>query len=189
MLAHLKNIASLLLGVVLAAAGIAALYFAAQWLFEIFSKADANVQAAGVTGLVGVGLFAGGRVFDTRLKNEERRREKMVPIYDAMIDMFMRSRHYGDEIPESMTEDFIRLQQEMLIWAPPKVVKQFVDWRYSTVETDENEIGPAVLLSWEKLMFAMRKDVGNGNAGLATGDLLRVIINDWDDFSDGASGN
>jgi len=45
-----------------------------------------------------------------------------------------------------------------------------------------NRKGTCCRSEWEKVLFAIREDLGHDNSGLETGDLLRIYVNDIDDL-------
>lgn len=151
-------------------------------LVGTLGRADGNVQAALLTALIGVVAVVIGRVWDTKSRNEVRRREKMDPIYDALIGVFQDIADSEGEIDQKTIDRFAQIQQEMLVWAPTHVIKQVIAWRAVSMSDD---LSPREgLLSWEKVLLAMRRDVGNESSGLSEGDLLRVFVNDWDELQD-----
>jgi hypothetical protein len=49
-------------------------------------------------------------------------------------------------------------------------------------DDDDAPTDPSVLLRWEQVLFAIRRDLGHDNGGLRPGDLLRVYIHDADEY-------
>jgi hypothetical protein len=43
-------------------------------------------------------------------------------------------------------------------------------------------VDPTVLFAFEQMLFEIRRDLGHENNGLGAGDLLRLFINDVDDY-------
>ena len=72
--------------------------------------------------------------------------------------------------------------QKLLLWGSDDVVREFVAFQKEAMAQADTEEGVrlASLLALERLMLAMRRDLGHKNKGLNEGDLLRTFINDWD---------
>ncbi len=76
---------------------------------------------------------------------------------------------------------------QFLIWAPDRVLRQFVVFRRVMARTQNEQVPPAVvLLAMEELYRAIRQDIGHKNAGLAPGDLLAVFINEFAGYATAA---
>jgi hypothetical protein len=47
----------------------------------------------------------------------------------------------------------------------------------------EDMTNPTYLLTYEQLLFLIRKDLGHDDSTLTPGDLLRVYVNDFDEMN------
>ena len=61
--------------------------------------------------------------------------------------------------------------QALISWGSEDIIKKYGDW----VKWDDPEAN-ADILELEKILLAMRKDLGYTNAGLKEGDLLRTFL-------------
>jgi len=114
----------------------------------------------------------------------------MAPVYGGFIATWFKlteatkdeaAVESAEPIDEVVTflKDFM---QKLLLWGSDDLVREFVVFEKSAVSAADSEgaANPASLLALERLMLAMRRDLGHKNKGLAEGDLLRTFINDWD---------
>jgi hypothetical protein len=139
-----------------------------------------GVIAALVTALGAVLAVVAGRIYETRTAVEQARRERMASIYERLIENFYNGASGDDRAPtaEELQAFFEELAQRLLIWGPTPVIVAFITWKRDITNLPEGS--PETLLAFERLIVAMRKDLGTKSAGLDPGDLLRVFIDDLD---------
>lgn len=77
-----------------------------------------------------------------------------------------------------MVQFFEKLAKHLLVWGSEPVIAAVNRWR-ALAALDGG--GPDSLFAYEDLLFAIREDIGN-RKDLQRGDLLRVFVNDIDDF-------
>ena len=75
-------------------------------------------------------------------------------------------------MPEEMFEDIQKFQKKLMLWGSNRVVKAWIDFR-----TNASSDGSDVLFYMEKILYAIRKDMGYRNLG--KGKLLSMSINDF----------
>ncbi len=81
---------------------------------------------------------------------------------------------------EELLEFFEELAQRLLVWGSEPVILAFNEWGSSVSNMDEGS--PETRFAFEQLLYAIRRDLGSESTRLAQGDLLRVFINDLDDY-------
>jgi hypothetical protein len=116
----------------------------------------------------------------TRTAVEQARRERMAPIYEKLLETFYAGASGTEATEEEMQEFFQQLAQRLLIWGPTPVVRAFTTWKE---EVHLHEGSPQALFEFERLISAIRRDLGTKSSDLAPGDLLRVLINDLDEHA------
>jgi hypothetical protein len=111
-------------------------------------------------------------------------REKLAPLYEKLLLMFST----GATFEEPEDQEFVHeLQRQMILYGATPVVAEWLRWMRSiSIDDDENdedtEADPAVLLRWEGVLLAIRRDLGHDNSALHPGDLLRIFVHDADDY-------
>jgi hypothetical protein len=123
-----------------------------------------------------------GRQREKQLELLQSHRERMAPIYEELFDRF---READDEIAgrEVPSEEFYAdLHKKLVLYGPTPVVQEWLRWaRTPAPENFDFEGDPTILLRWERVLFAIRKDLGHDNSGLAPGDILRIWVHDSDE--------
>ena len=137
-----------------------------------------SVVGALVTALGAVLAVVAGRIYETRMAIEQARRERMAPIYERLFETFYSGASGKEVAEEEMQAFFEQLAQRLIVWGPTPVIHAFTKWKN---EVQLHEGSPQALFEFEKLLLAMRLDLGTKSSDLASGDLLRVFINDVDD--------
>jgi hypothetical protein len=135
-----------------------------------------------LTALGAVTAVVYGRAWEKRKELEQARREKIAPVYSRMAEVFHGSMGDNAKYGEAdLIDAFNEWAHSALLWAPAPVIRAFNEWR-ATLPADGEEPSPAVGIGFERLLYAFREDLGNKRDGLGEGDLLRVFINDIDDY-------
>jgi hypothetical protein len=156
-----------------------ALIGGAGYVIYLGARDAPSVFGALVTALGAVLAVVAGRVYETRRASEEARRNRMAPIYERLMET-INAIGRDAASAEEMQRFFEDLSKTVLIWGPPSVVKAFVTWRR---ELAQHEDPRELVLALERLLYALRADLGVKSGDLAPGDLARVWINDFDDFA------
>ena len=154
----------------------------AGYLIYLGVRDAPSVVGALVTALGAVLAVVAGRIYETRTAIEQARRERMAPIYERLIETFYAGASGKEATEDEMQEFFEQLAQRLLIWGPTPVVRAFTTWK-DEVHVHEGSL--EALFHFERLIAAMRRDLGTKSSDLAPGDLLRVFINDLDEHQSG----
>lgn len=151
------------------------------WLFAKAIEKGATILAATLAASATVvGAFI-VRYWDRKKEGEAARRQHLGPLYEHM-GAVMAGFTMTDRKRDKVLVDFMR---KSIVYASPSTLKAFRDWRVGLPEED-SEIAAADMLRYEIFVKAMRKDVGTSNFSLDEGDLLRVVLNDYDEVFDPA---
>jgi hypothetical protein len=145
-------------------------------------KQAPEVVGSFVTALGAVVAVVAGRIWEKRQELEQARRERIAPTYSRLVEVFYGAMGENAEVGEpEMLAFFHEWAQRVLLWGPEPVIRAFNDWRASLSGEDE-EPGPEAGFGFERVLYAIRDDLGNKRGGLGQGDLLRVFINDLDEY-------
>ena len=137
------------------------------------------VVAAVITGLAAVMGLAIQRYYEQQREDLRARRERMAPIYEDLVQLLFDAAKSGGDVEQNMVEFFEKLAKNLLVWGSEPVILAVNRWR-AIIAIEEG--GPASLFAYEDLLYAVREDLGIERKNLGRGDLLRVFVNDVDDF-------
>lgn len=84
---------------------------------------------------------------------------------------------------DEMIRFFESYSIRLMTWGSDRVIREWSDLQRKFRNSENDSVAPAQLLfDLEHFLLTMRKDLGHDNAGMRTGDLLRAIVKDVDDF-------
>jgi hypothetical protein len=160
---------------------VAAVLAGIGWLiYEAIDRQSALLGTA-LTALAAIVAVFVGRWVERQTDAARARREHLAPIYEDLIARFTDAQDQQRPV-----EELLRLfQRKVLIWGPGSLIASFQRWRASIPDDyDDEGAQPDIesFLNFEAFMRAMRSDVGTSNRDLAEGDLMRVLINDFDEY-------
>jgi hypothetical protein len=123
---------------------------------------------------------------------EASQREQWAGIYEEFINDWMKIFGVGvldDERHPVESSEMVRLMADfsskLMIWGSDRVLAEWILWR--KVASEANSTGqqgsPEILVQLEKVILAMRKDLGHKDRQLKPMDILRLFINDIDGAS------
>lgn len=72
-------------------------------------------------------------------------------------------------------EELQTAEKQLILWGSSNVIKQYTAYRKR--DTQCNPRDPAIRQLIEKVIFEMRKDLGQSNFGLNAGDLFDLLLN------------
>jgi hypothetical protein len=152
------------------------------WLIALAIREGATVLATVLAALATVGAATIARHLERKQELEAVRRQYLGPLYENLAGL-LAGQTMTDRKLSKVSEDFMR---KALIYASPKTLKAFREWRGGLQGMPPNsEDWPKHLalrnaLLYETFVRAMRKDLGVSNFSLQEGDLSRSVLNDFD---------
>lgn len=166
------------------AAASYALYVFVRWGVGLFSQVNPTVGAGMLAATSAVVVSVLSILIAKHLEQKaliaKEQREKKVPSYEGLIE-FMFLMIHGEKLARGpLTEQekadrMSRFNQQVIVWGSDEVIVAFAEFRQSSF----NSLGPlAIAVAVERLLLAIRKDLGHKNKGLGPGALLRTFIND-----------
>ena len=159
---------------------IVALTAAIGWIaYTSIARAPA-VVAAVVTGFAALTGLAVQKYMEQQRDDERQRRDRMAPIYEQLVRTFYGGFTGSGHDEAELQRFFQDLAQSLLVWGSEPVILAFNRWR--AIIGDLPEGSPESMFAFEDLLHAIRADLGNEGKNMGRGDLLRVFINDLDDF-------
>jgi hypothetical protein len=145
-------------------------------LVQAIQEAPAVVGSA-ITALGAVLAVIAGRTWEKRQELEQGRRERIAPSYSELVAVFYKAMK-GQEIDEEFFHDWTR---QLLLWGPEPLIRTFIAWRASLPD-EADDVSPESIFAFEEVLYAIRDDLGNPRGNMGQGDLLRVFVNDLDDY-------
>jgi hypothetical protein len=174
---QLGGLLSKLLAIV-AAVGIVTL---AIWAFIKGVGKDPAVVGTVITAVAGVGIVVYQRRREKLQELERSHRLQMGPLYTQLVEMMKDWEEFAQKTESEQQAFFKDLSTKLILFGATPVLKAWVSWRCTTTPG-----GPQGLIAIEKVLFAIREDLGHDNSGLKQGDVLRVFVNEEDTDEDRA---
>lgn len=159
-----------------AAAGLAS-------LCNAMGSLDVAIVVALITGTISImTVVVGGIASNNQRKQYYLRQHRETP-YQKLVEMVYKMMAKGKN-PESYSEtepisDFNEFSQAFTLWGSPKAIKQWNEWRQAN--TGGMPDPEKLLFTMERIMMQLRADMGK-KGRLKKGDLLKLFINDLDDY-------
>lgn len=156
----------------------------AVWAVVQGVQAEPGIVGSVITATVGFGAVALDHQRRQRAEMAQTHRDKLLPFYEGLLKQirdFAMSDGEGDVKPETV-ELLGGLQQELILSGSARVVRAYGEWSRQIVQLHGGEAHPSVLFTFERLLLAIRADLGHDDSNLERGDLLRLFVTDIDDF-------
>jgi hypothetical protein len=159
------------------------------YLISTFAGLNPNVAAAIVaafaTVTVSVLTVVVGKRLEAAALITKEHRDKKIPVYEDFIQFWFKHLFAAKSGDNPLTdEETVRFlsnyTQRMMVWGSDEVIAAWVRFRYSSMNAAQSQKPGSVLDDYEKLILAMRRDLGHKNRGFQRGDILRLFVNDLD---------
>ena len=145
-------------------------------LITASSKLDAVIIVALITAAVTIISGVVSKIIDFKQKRREYLSQKKEEPYAEFINVYFKMQEKVSKkeiyLPDEMFNDIQKFQKKLMLWGSNRVVKAWIEYR-ANVGTD----GMIALFYMEKILYAIRKDMGYKNLG--KGKLLSMSINDF----------
>ena len=174
------------LAVVLSFLGVVA------WLtWKTFALLSSQVAATVIVGI----LTASASVFAVlKAKQAEHRRDienelrkQKAPIYEDfasfLFKVLMSAKTEKNMSEEEMLQFIVDFNRRLIVWGSDSVIKE---WSlFKGLHEVGNSPPEMTLIAIERILYAIRADMGHKNKGLGQGDLLAIFINDVSSYLHG----
>jgi len=164
------------------------------------SSIDAVIIAAMITGVVAIiGALVNSimsyrtkcmeyRYIEEREKQQERRvkQEKMIGPYNKLISLILEILNAGKQ-GKQMSEQEIQKRYkefsiEVLLHGSNEVIAKWGAYRGGVQSSQDPK---EIMLGLEKVLYAIRVDLGFDTTGVAKGDILNLFMNDTESLTGG----
>jgi hypothetical protein len=139
------------------------------------------IAVPSLTVLASVGTLVYSKREEQRRAIDAELRKQKLPVYEEFIQFIFRVTFEGKPGVKPFEQDemikfFVRFTPQLVIWGSDELIREYGNFR----EVSRAEGNNLVLLveSVERLLLAIRKDLGHKNEKLGRGDLLVTFIND-----------
>ena len=150
------------------------------WFIFALLKAEPGIQS-GILALIGV--TASGIMAHSSAKKREiearhfaEKREGCKAFIDFMFEMFMAEK-LGKKGPpkRELLSKFMEYKKILVTWADADVIKVWNEMETNLVDVD-NKTPHEIVLILDKLLRAIRKDLGKDDSQLDDGELMSLIL-------------
>jgi hypothetical protein len=140
-----------------------------------------TVVPAAIAAVVSVVAVVFGKAYEMRAGIRKELRDRKAPVYEELVKklfsiFFAEKRGETKPTEQEFLLFFTWATEKMTIWGADDVLVKFA--RFRTAGEDATNI----MFLFEDLLMAIRKDLGHKNSGFKRGAILRLFINDIDDF-------
>jgi hypothetical protein len=182
---------NLVLGLGILAAAGAGLFLLIRWVVERASTLESQTSSAIIAGAVAVLIAAMGHAFQVtwnrRRQIEEAQRPAKTELYEEFIDNWFTVLNIGrQDTTQSVTarkqakfgETQSKITQKMILWGSDEVISTYQRWWRVAQRADVGSSNEELIVRFEDVLFAFRRDLGHKNKGLDRAHLLSLFIND-----------
>ncbi|MEG3158225.1 hypothetical protein ACKVMH_10105 [Lysobacter zhanggongensis] len=186
----MKKSIQTLIGLVLVVAAGYGVFVALRASFQVLTNLSSDIAvaiiAASATAFVSVVSIVLGKIYESRIAIQKELRERRVPAYEGLLNFLFRV-FMGAKIGKAPTEKelvkfLVEYNHQMMVWGSDAVLSEWSTWRKLLQESSNTEGADFVpaMYQYEKLILAVRKDLGHKNVGIEPGDILGLFVNDLD---------
>lgn len=166
------------LGFLFACVLVASFAWAAWYFVLAIQEADANVKA-GIIGLLGMFLaailtnfFTRRREINARHFSEKREAyAKFIDIVFSIVSSINSGRNLSEQ---SLANKIMGFKKELMVWGGPEVIQSWNDFEIQSEKVSEDP--KDILSAVERLLRAIRKDLGHDDRRLKFGSLLGLLM-------------
>ena len=147
-----------------------------------------GLVTASVTAIVSVLSILISKHLERRAQILQDLRSKKTPIYEKIIDTLFKVTFAGVLGEEQPTEKelllfFTRTTQELVVWGSDDVLRAFEKFKTTiSGQHGKEKQSTITVFCLEDFLFELRRDLGHLNKGMKRGSILRIFVNDIDDY-------
>ncbi len=151
------------------------------WLVWVFianiSKADTSVIAAligfppVIIAALAAHYYTKKREIDARLFADKR--AGYTEVMDLIFDILMATKNNQKLSNKNMLEKMLRFKKALIIWGGPKAITAWNEFELQSGRSPSNE---EMFQQMEKILRAIREDLGHDDGTLPNGSLMALII-------------
>ncbi|WP_126425183.1 hypothetical protein [Brevibacillus marinus] len=179
----LKKVLNLTIGIAIMGGLLYGFWQLLSFVWRTFSGLPTEYVPAIVTAvttfLVSLITITLGKYLERKMIIDKEMREKKIPVYNELIDfIFELMANPGSKSVDEMNNFIKEFTKKILVWGSDDIIVQWSNYRNSAKKIESSKDPYVVLKELEKLLLAIRKDVGHKNKNLKEGVLLSMFIKD-----------
>jgi uncharacterized membrane protein YfbV (UPF0208 family) len=154
------------------------------WAFIEAVQAEPAVVGAVATAVLGVAGVVWQQRQSEKARLREAHRDRMTPVYHELLKRVGQQVGRESQEPTEEMAEFMRdlKSRQLLLGAPKEMILAFNRWEREAKAAQQKKDNIALVFAWEELLRAIRRDLGHDDSGLPRGELLRVFMDDLDQF-------
>lgn len=154
------------------------------WAFIEAVQAEPAVVGAVATAVLGVAGVVWQQRQSEKARLREAHRDRMTPVYHELLKRVWQQAGQESQEPSEEVAEFMRdlKARQLMLGAPKEMIQAFNRWEREAKAAQEQDDNVTLVFAWEELLRAMRRDLGHDDSGLPRGELLRVFMDDLDQF-------
>ncbi len=164
--------------------GFAIIGFTAWFIWKAFASLSSQVAATVIVGILtaSASIFAvlKSKQAEHRRDIEQELRKQKAPIYEefsSFLFKILMSTKTGKEVSEEeMLQFIVDFNRRLIVWGADSVIKEWSNFKQLHEGTDYPPVMNLIVI--ERILYAIRTDMGHKNKGMGQGDLLSIFIND-----------
>ncbi len=148
------------------------------WLFiDNFRVADAGIKAS-LIGLFGVISAALVTHYQTKKREINARhfsdkREAYMHMIDLLFELLLSTKK-NEKLPEEkMIEKMTQFKKALIVWGGPQIIEA---WNRFEIESNDGPSSEKMIHDMEKILRAIRKDLGHDDGMLKFGSLWGLLL-------------
>lgn len=154
---------------------------------SINAQLAAGIIAASATVVVSVVTIVLSKRQEQKILIANQLREKKIPIYENIIEFIFSitfAQKLGKEQPseEEVIAFFAKTTKDLVVWGSHDVVVAFRVFKEGLSLSASIGDTSSMLSVVEDFLIELRKDLGHPVKKFKRGDILKIYINDFDDF-------
>ncbi|HEY1063677.1 MAG TPA: hypothetical protein VGE30_00065 [Candidatus Saccharimonadales bacterium] len=182
----MKNVFNFILALILLAflgyIGFVAIFF----IFDVFGKLNQGLQAALASAMAlitvaGISFFA-NKTIEQKKSIELSIRPRKLELYEEFVSFFLKVLGQGKVYPAPTKKDIMKFFADsnplIMTFASNAVIEKWGKLRLRMAGGD----GIQNMFELEDFLKEIRKDLGHPKRGSNRGDILRLVVNDIDDY-------
>ncbi len=142
------------------------------------------IVAAGSAIIVSVFSLVMSKRFEAMAVVRQELRAKKTPIYETIVKTLLKV-HFAEKIGEKppteqeLMQFFTTVTEQLIVWGSDEVFLEFRAFRMGSIK-GARPID--IMFQYEKILAAIRKDLGHKNKGFKPGTILGMWVNDIDSY-------
>lgn len=160
------------------------LWLFAGFIFDWAAELDKEVAATAIASLVGLFGILYAQWYSKSKEISDNHRPAKIEVYETFFDLvehFMASEETegkslnpeDDSLSKDLKDQFTKLSRGIIVWASPQVIKAWGEFRE---QASANKTTKDSLLAVDKVLQAIRADLGNSNFGLGRGEVVKLYL-------------